>query len=85
LFNRLASDGDIRRNFGDVADCFVHQRASLVPDLTDGGRQGVADSHGEHPGRDNVEGGTTLLGLSDGPIKRSCAFRRAIDPNDDPM
>ena len=85
LFGRLSADDDIGRDFGDMADRLVHQRASLVPDLVDRGSERIADGHGEHPGRDNVEDGAALLRLGDSPIERSCAFPGAVYPDNDAM
>ena len=85
LFGCLTTDDDIGCDLGDVADGLVQQAERLLPDFVDRGGEGIADGHGEHPGRDNVEDGATLLCLGDGPIKRSCAFAGAVDPDDDAM
>ena len=83
MFDRLTADDDIGCDFAHVADGLVHQGASLVPDFVDRGSEGIAEGHGEHPGRDNVEDGAALLRLGDSPIERSHARLGAVYPNND--
>jgi hypothetical protein len=56
--------------------CCAAWRTSL-----DRGGEGVAESYREYPGRLEVQDGATALRLTDGPVRGSFAFVRAIHRN----
>lgn len=85
MFERVAPDDDIRCNVSDMTNGLVYKVERLLPDLVDRGGEGIADGHGEHPGCHYVEDDSTLRRIGDGPIERTFAFGRAVDPHHNAM